>query len=171
MGKKSRLTKLYNALATMRRESLQTSFELAELINKINGDIYAANPEKKPEKIDFNDPGNDDLPLSTRLKWALIALHRAQRELEDYKTIETENQQLKTELAEIQQRYDKLKLRYDEKSIQATKIQSEEGQSQLKNLINKNLNLQKELNKQYEIVKKLTNMLEQQNKNSKHPLA
>lgn len=153
----------------MRRENLQTSFELAELINKINGDIYATNPEKKPEEIDFNDPGNDDLPPSTRLKWALIALHRAQRELEDYKTIETENKQLKTELAEIQQRYDKLKLRYDEKSIQATKIQSEEGQSQLKNLINKNLNLQKELNKQYEIIKKMTNMLEQQNKNLKQP--
>ena len=65
----------------------------------------------------------------------MITLHRAQRELEDYKTIETENKQLKTDLAEIQQRFDKLKLRYDEKSIQATKIQSEEGQSQLKVLL------------------------------------
>ena len=35
---------------------------------------------------------------------------------------------------------------------------TEEGQSQLKILIDKNLLLQKELNKQYEIIKKMTNM-------------
>lgn len=163
MAKKSRLTKLYTALATMRRENLQTSFELAELINKLNGDIYSANPEKKPEEVDVNDPGYDDLPLSTRLKWALIALHRAQRQIEDYKAIEKENQQLHSQLSEMQSRYDKLKLRYEEKCIEAISIKSEEGQTQLRVLIDKNLHLQKEINNQHIIIKSLTNRLNERN--------
>lgn len=166
MAKKSRLTKLYQALATMRRENLQSSFELAELINKINSDIYAANPEKRPEEVDVNDPSYDELPLPVQLKWALVALHRAQRQIKEYKELEEEKRQLLSQLNEAQSKYDKLMLRYEEKCIEAKSVKSVEGQTQLRLLIDKNLHLQKEINEQRIIIKSLTNRLELQNKNS-----
>lgn len=110
----------------MRRENLQTTFELAELINKINGDIYSVNPEKKPEEVDINDPGFDDLPISVQLKWALIALHRSQRQIEELKVVEKEKQELQSKLYELQSQYDKLMIRYDEKCIEAKSVKSVE---------------------------------------------
>lgn len=165
MAKKSRLTKLYQALATMRRENLQSSFELAELINKINSDIYAANPEKRHEEVDVNDPFYDEFPLPVQLRWALVALHRAQKQIEEYKELEEEKRQLLSQLSEAQSKYDKLMLRYEEKSIEAKSVKSVEGQAQLRLLIDKNLHLQKEINEQRIIIKSLTNRLELQNKN------
>lgn len=101
MSKIKRLTSLYEALATMRRENLQTTFDLVELIHKINDETHIDNPEPSYDTSD-----NIDLPIGVRLKWALIALGRTERELRELKQ---ENQNLKITLNKSQNKIDRLK--------------------------------------------------------------
>ena len=102
MSKLKRLTSLYETLATMRRENLQTTFDLVELIHKINKETYIENPEP------FVNTTNIDLPVSVRLKWALIALGRAERESNELKQ---ENEKLRTSLSKANKRNERLKMR------------------------------------------------------------
>lgn len=103
MSKLKRLTSLYETLATMRRENLQTTFDLVELIHKINKETYIENPEPF-----VNTTDNIDLPVSVRLKWALIALGRAERESNELKQ---ENEKLRTSLSKANKRNERLKMR------------------------------------------------------------
>ena len=104
MSKLKRLTSLYETLATMRRENLQTTFDLVELIHKINKETYIENPEPF-----INTTDNIDLPVSVRLKWALISLGREERQSNELKQ---ENEKLRTALSKARKQNERLRNKY-----------------------------------------------------------
>ena len=104
MSKLKRLTSLYETLATMRRENLQTTFDLVELIHKINKETYIENPEPF-----INTTDNIDLPVSVRLKWALISLGREVRQSNELKQ---ENEKLRTALSKARKQNERLRNKY-----------------------------------------------------------
>ena len=106
MSKLKRLTSLYETLATMRRENLQTTFDLVELIHKINKETYIENPEPF-----INTTDNIDLPVSVRLKWALISLGREVRQSNELKQ---ENEKLRTALSKARKQNERLRNKFKE---------------------------------------------------------
>ena len=88
----------------MRRENLQTTFDLVELIHKINKETYIENPEPF-----INTTDNIDLPVSVRLKWALISLGREVRQSNELKQ---ENEKLRTALSKARKQNERLRNKY-----------------------------------------------------------
>ena len=104
MSKLKRLTSLYETLATMRREILQTTLDLVELFHRINKETYIENPEPF-----INTTDNIDLPVSVRLKWALISLGREERQSNELKQ---ENEKLRTALSKARKQNERLRNKY-----------------------------------------------------------